>query len=175
MAFSNHDVVPDSPVNNYAVLNSNDSYNSSILSEGNLKLIGANAYVGATASIGVNSGKWYFEVYKYYTTGSSGTTAVNVGSTSGMLGFIELDENKWSTGLRGHLQFHQTSGADLSNFQNSNVIGLSDTGHVRNGDYSTATNGSTTYNFPSHTATVVGFTLTWIASCSLQNILQRCY
>ena len=57
------DVVPDSPTNNFAVLNVLDkSIGSPTISEGNLKISGSGSgYDGSYATIAVTSGKWYAE------------------------------------------------------------------------------------------------------------------
>ena len=57
------DVVPDSPTNNFAVLNVLDkSIGSPTISEGNLKISGSGSgYDGTYATIAVTSGKWYAE------------------------------------------------------------------------------------------------------------------
>ena len=66
--FSAHDVVPDSPTNSWCTLNRNlpDSpFNTDQLSEGNLLYNegqGNNGNGRPTATFGVNSGKWYWEV-----------------------------------------------------------------------------------------------------------------
>tara|TARA_B100001287_G_scaffold66892_1_gene54686 strand:- start:243 stop:2693 length:2451 start_codon:yes stop_codon:yes gene_type:complete len=55
------DVVPDSPTNNWCVLNTISSLGTQ--SEGNLKHVtGVSGFGSAVGSIGVTSGKWYWEV-----------------------------------------------------------------------------------------------------------------
>jgi len=67
------DVVLDSPVSggNFATLNTVDKNSSAVISEGNLE-IGINSnvwYHQARATMFVNSGKWYWEVYQVGTGG----------------------------------------------------------------------------------------------------------
>ena len=61
------DQMLDSPTNNFAVLNSikDNSGNSQVLSEGNLKHLtpGLNTGVPVPSTIGMSSGKWYAEAY----------------------------------------------------------------------------------------------------------------
>jgi len=70
MAFSTHDIVSDSPTNNFATLNPLDVYGATIptLQNGNLEAVFPNAGRTTRGSIAVESGKWYFEY-----------TATNVG------------------------------------------------------------------------------------------------
>ena len=52
----------DTPSNNFAILNHLDGGTSGTFSEGNLKLVtAASGYATTRASIGVSTGKWYFE------------------------------------------------------------------------------------------------------------------
>ena len=73
MAFQPHDVVPDSPINNFATLNFICNFNSSqSFSEGNLKVVtNVSGYetVPSTISFPVGFGKWYIEVFIELTTG----------------------------------------------------------------------------------------------------------
>ena len=60
------DQMLDSPTNNFATLNPlREGYSSPVLSEGNLKfqVSGANSYANAPSTIGMTSGKWYWESY----------------------------------------------------------------------------------------------------------------
>ena len=56
------DVVPDSPTNNFATLNSLDTQNTPTISEGNLKLVQSSSYGIASGTIAIASGKYYWEV-----------------------------------------------------------------------------------------------------------------
>lgn len=67
---NNTDVVPDSPVTNFAVLNPLVNVTGGSFSEGNLKVTtGSSQYGPAVSSFAVSSGKWYCE---FLTTASSG-------------------------------------------------------------------------------------------------------
>jgi hypothetical protein len=58
-----NDTVSDSPTDNFATLNPLDSNSNDTLSDGNLKIVTSSSAVGKTrATIGVSSGKWYWEV-----------------------------------------------------------------------------------------------------------------
>ena len=58
------DQATDTPTNNFCTLNPLDMYyiNSSTLSEGNCKWTGSTQYGFGRATVGLTSGKWYFEV-----------------------------------------------------------------------------------------------------------------
>lgn len=63
---SAHDVVPDSPTNNYCVLNSltlnSGSSSNGTLSEGNLKWLGTSSNDNVFGTHAVSSEKWYYEL-----------------------------------------------------------------------------------------------------------------
>ena len=66
---SHRDVFPDSPTNNFCTLNSLNSLGT--LSKGNLKQLSvASGYGSTVGSMGVTSGKWYWEVVVTDTSGS---------------------------------------------------------------------------------------------------------
>ena len=75
---ASHDQVPDSPTNNFAVLSPIDK-GSMTLSEGNLKGTSGSSSVWQTskATMGVKSGKWYWEV-------RAGGTTYNLHGTVGL-------------------------------------------------------------------------------------------
>jgi len=61
---ASHDqMVGESPTNNFAVLNPLDNRGSGSLSQGNLRYAGASTNDNVTGTIGLNSGKWYWEVF----------------------------------------------------------------------------------------------------------------
>ena len=73
-----HDVVPDSPTNNFATFNVLEKHSAAVLSEGSLVATSANANdwecIGSTMH--VSSGKWYCEVLM---TGATGTLDLIMG------------------------------------------------------------------------------------------------
>ncbi len=93
-----HDQVPDSPTNNWCVMNFNHTHSSITLSNGNLQST-ASAFTGSGATILLPStGKWYAEMrYNNASTGeypmmgiyntikNLSTTGLNPGNTSGDL------------------------------------------------------------------------------------------
>ena len=60
------DIVPDTPTNQFAVLNQNDSHGDLIFKEGNLNVVQSTATTWRTSrsAFGVTSGKWYWEYLK---------------------------------------------------------------------------------------------------------------
>lgn len=73
------DVLLDSPTNNFAVLNPLAKGTSTTLSEGNLRFTSAQTYAVVLGSIGVTSGKWYWEGVP---TSSASSTFFGIGSQS---------------------------------------------------------------------------------------------
>ena len=66
MAFSNHDIVPDSPTNNFATMNPLESADETNFSEGNLRTVtsASQSYVWNQSTISIpKEGKWYFEAF----------------------------------------------------------------------------------------------------------------
>ena len=110
------DVVPDSPTNNFAVLQSNGFINvggantAQTLSEGNLKFTGtSNEGRSTPATIRVTSGKYYVETTKVSGSGSvtmdfivngSRVFNKNVSSTGDIImGAVDVDAGKYWSGL----------------------------------------------------------------------------
>ena len=60
---ASHDQVADSPTNSFAVLNPLDERGSGTLSDGNLQMAFGATNDNVTATQGLNTGKWYWEVY----------------------------------------------------------------------------------------------------------------
>ena len=85
---SAHDVLIDTPTNQFATWNANDAEgkdNSGSWSEGNLKV--QIAYQGdaeeSGATLAFSSGKWYWEEYMQSSTDNSGNVGVGVKSVEG--------------------------------------------------------------------------------------------
>ena len=107
---SSHDQVKDSPTNNFCVMNSLDNYYAgSTFSEGNLGLfIATSAQPTNTATFGLTSGKWYWEVRQ----GSSGTGGGGVGY-QGLLGIAGSLGDASGSALGSHADqygFYASSG-----------------------------------------------------------------
>jgi hypothetical protein len=79
MAFSPHDVVPDSPINNFATLNPLQTVGggASSFSNGNLSCEGGFAF----SNFSMNSGKWYFETVTNIQTSTIGIFRSSINAT----------------------------------------------------------------------------------------------
>ena len=107
------DMMPDSPMNNFATLNSLDQ-NGITLSEGNLKAVGATGpWSEVRSSMGVSSGKWYWEVLYVSTAELEGWTA-GLRSSRGALFQAHWYSGSWSTATNGHCYGLLDSGAKVS-------------------------------------------------------------
>ena len=62
LTFATHDIVSDSPTNNFCTLNPLDKIGSTV-NEGNLEVVGTTNHYAVRSTLGVRSGKWYFETY----------------------------------------------------------------------------------------------------------------
>ena len=60
--FATHDAVKDSPTNNFCTFDPLQNYDSLTLSEGNTKATATSTWDMVRSTMGVSSGKWYFEV-----------------------------------------------------------------------------------------------------------------
>jgi len=95
MAFSNHDIVFDSPTNNFATLNANNKPTIATLSNGNLNFTGGTSNNGnTTATLEVSSGKYYCEMVPTTSYTAIGVTAsstlirTNYSNNGGLLNTI---------------------------------------------------------------------------------------
>jgi len=95
MAFSAEDIVPDSPTNNFATINSLDT--NSTLSEGNLgvETFGNNYY--AICNFPITEGKWYYE-FAFHSGDPAQVFFPEEGYTSNNTDNIGADFNIWFEG-----------------------------------------------------------------------------
>ena len=71
----------DTPMNNYATLNNLSNNNASFdYDEGNLEAISSTSWLGSTSTIGLSSGKWYWEVK--YISGNFGAGIGKIGTSA---------------------------------------------------------------------------------------------
>jgi hypothetical protein len=107
------DQMVDSPTNNFATLNSLDQ-NGITLAEGNLKGTGLTApWSEVRNSIGVSSGKWYWEVL-YVSESESACWVAGIRSTEGELAQFHWYSASWSTATNGYNYGLLTDGAKVS-------------------------------------------------------------
>jgi hypothetical protein len=85
------DQVIDTPTNNYSTLNSLNSWGDAVLSEGNLRLTSTEtAFDHTSATIHINSGKWYMEFNAVATSGGSAVACFLAGT-----GEFQNDQTSW--------------------------------------------------------------------------------
>ena len=60
--FATNDAVKDSPTNNFCTFNPLSNYDELTLAEGNLKATSSSSWKQTRGTMGVSSGKWYFEI-----------------------------------------------------------------------------------------------------------------
>ena len=120
---SAHDVVPDSPTLNYATLNSLALGADGTLNQGNLKINYGTATTreATTATMGVSSGKWYWEVRSQINGGeiigittNSDHTGRYPGYTTGGYGYYADDGNKYIEGTASAYGESYTTGDIIS-------------------------------------------------------------
>ena len=118
------DIVPDSPTNNFAVLNALE-LSGGTLSEGNLKFTGKSGvgagYYATRATFGMTSGKWYFEGLA-----TDNDSMVGIGTASASLdNYLGGDAHAY--GYAGHngQKYNNNSGSNYgATFQNGDIIGV---------------------------------------------------
>jgi hypothetical protein len=122
------DVVPDSPTNNFAVLNAVDTSTYCTLSEGNTKIASTSgAYWGTTRStFAVDSGKWYWETRvtadQYARIGILGLSTTLSGQTSPYLG-LQSDGYAYY-GPNGYIYNNNSGSAYGASYTSGDVIGI---------------------------------------------------
>ena len=105
------DQTTDTPTNNYATWNVLSAYNSttaSTLSEGNLKSSGAGADGGIPSTIGVSSGKWYWEVK--FTDEIGGDPVLGIINSAGQSKMQNANSGSVTSGSGVWCLFNLTSG-----------------------------------------------------------------
>jgi hypothetical protein len=140
---SAHDYVPDSPTNNFAVLNTLDKNSAATLSEGNLRVVTGGAQFGLTkASMKMSSGKWYFEYLDvsgtYHQLGISTEDEVVSGITNGSL--VGKESGYGYRGDTGVVLHENSTAATYATYTDGDVIGVAY--DLDNGSISFYKNGS---------------------------------
>jgi hypothetical protein len=120
------DQVPDSPTNNFSTLNSLDNYYfGSAFSEGNLKLVMPDgAYSFNTSTIGMTSGKWYWENYfvsnsdaGYVSCGVASVVAAgaanNLGNASTSWGYLGQNGVVYNNGVNARTGWSTYTDGDI--------------------------------------------------------------
>ena len=158
------DSVSDVPTNNFATLNSlYNAYVDPIFSEGNLKITQTSGWCGAKATMGVSTGKWYWEIKLTGTMGNHmhgvqqenvNESAQNPMNLTGTTVFYNDDGGEMRT------DGTQTT-ADYGTFSSGDIMGLAldmDAGSY--GQITIYKNGSaivSNFNLSSSSTTVMPF------------------
>ena len=152
------DVTTDTPTNNFATLNPLSSFNSAIVTEGNLEY-DSNSSGGSSmvSTIAPSNGKWYVEV-------KAVTSTIHIGVSE--VGLINFNE-KGQGGSRPNINYAYGGGISIdegtadseTSFGANDIIGIAlnlDDGEVIFYKNGTAQNSGTAYNL--HTNTTHGNT-----------------
>ena len=130
------DQVLDSPTNNFSTMNPLDAAgNNNTFSEGNLKCVVAaqNTNEETRSTIGVSSGKWYWEFYLVSTTTTAGYFKVGLKSPSG--------SNYWNVrGSDGELDHDGSTGSSSVSYTTTNIVNVAV--DMDSGKWWVGTNGS---------------------------------
>ncbi len=114
------DQVLDSPTNNFCTLNPLDAAGrDNTFSEGNLKCVVAaqNTNEETRSTIGVSSGKWYWEFYLVSTTTTAGYFKVGLKSPDG--------SNYWNVrGSDGELDHDGSTGTSSVSYTTTNIVNV---------------------------------------------------
>jgi len=118
------DVVPDSPTNNFATLNSIHTVGSPTLSEGSLKLVGSGTdYDRSYATIAVTSGKWYAEFY--YVSGDDrgifGIVREDSLALATSSNYIGSQANDYGLDFRARAKNNGSNTFDVTNFDTGDI------------------------------------------------------
>jgi hypothetical protein len=121
------DQTTDTPTNNFATMNPLDNfYQDATFSEGNIKLVtysGSGKYTWNTSTIGVSSGKWYWEV-KISSTGNDFDTigfAPSVSTSATDVLGNTTDSFGWH-GANGQLRISNSVSATVSTYTTNDIL-----------------------------------------------------
>ena len=122
-ALNNTDVVPDSPVTNFATLNPLDKNSNVTLSEGNLQIDTSAINFGARSTYLLNSGKWYYEAYNI-----NGTLVPTYGAASPSWGLTYVGSaGSYGYGAGGTIYVDAPNGTNqtgVATYTAGDVIGI---------------------------------------------------
>lgn len=125
-AGSTYDWVSDTPTNNYAVLNALKNYSNTV-NDGNLSIAGTSASVSTLilATIGVASGKWYWE-FTQTAFGSANAPMIGLATDRvGMNNYVGADANGFGYyGNNGQKWTNGVGAAYGASYTNADVVGV---------------------------------------------------
>lgn len=118
------DVMLDSPTNNFATLNPLDKSSSISISEGNLKhIVGTAAYANVRSTIGMVSGKWYWEALMLTSNSAQGLGLSNADAS--LTNYLGNDANGVDYISNGNKVYNGTGTAYGSTFTTGDIISAS--------------------------------------------------
>jgi len=156
----------DTCTNNFATINSLDNfYANSTFSEGNLKIVTSSNETYNTSTIGVSSGKWYFEVE--WDATSSGTSVVGIVDSPSSATSASLHKQSKGWGYRdgGDVKNNDSAvSGSWSSYTTGDIIGIaldldnnrlffSKNGSFQNSGDPTSSTGAITITAPSSLTT----------------------
>ena len=116
---SSHDQMTDTPTNNFSVFNPLDNYyGGHTYAEGNLKVTtGLPSYARVNGTIGVTSGKWYFEMYQVTKAqyNNDGGNYISVGISEREATAGGTDANQHPGASSDSYGYYSTDGSKLNN------------------------------------------------------------
>lgn len=120
------DVVPDSPTNNFATLNSIEPATSTTFSEGNLKATAtASTWNAQAGTFFVSSGKWYAEVYNVNGNGSSLRVGVGIAEESyNPVSYLGQYSNSWGWYDTGAVYNNASVSSNESTYTAGDILGI---------------------------------------------------
>ena len=122
---TNVDALIDTPTNNFCILNDND-FNGGTLAEGNLRQNNGGS-TNTTATLGMESGKWYWEIY-LHSQNSGGVLGIGVGQSRRGNGLGNLQQHY---GYSPNGQYYTTSGGSASGSSYGATLSAGDTVGVK--------------------------------------------
>ena len=117
----NDDVMLDTPTNNFATLNPLWSSSVTTLTQGNLKLTqSSNADDSMIATIGVSSGKWYWEILNL-----DGNTSLGIANNAASRSdYVGADANGWSYFIDGNKYNGGSASSYGATYTDDDIIGV---------------------------------------------------
>ena len=121
-----HDVVPDSPTNNFSTLNNIEPATSTAFSEGNLKATAtASTWNAQAGTFFVSSGKWYAEVYNVNGNGSSLRIGVGIAEESyNPVSYLGQYSNSWGWYDTGTVYNNASVSSNESTYTAGDILGI---------------------------------------------------
>jgi hypothetical protein len=124
MAFSTHDIVPDSPTNNFCTLNLLDEAGGLLFSEGNLKISANTGWDGSRANFSYPlTGKWYWETF--CAARSTGVTVGILSTSAVIVGDLAASSNGYVYNSGDGSKYNNGSASSYGNtWGQNNIIGV---------------------------------------------------